>query len=71
QRAQDARDQNPGFARTRASLNGDVAAQLFADIAQKALDDARVLTNQVIPKVVNWNIEGMGASAMHDDPSKN
>ena len=51
--------------------NGDVAAQLFADIAQKALDDAKALTNEVIPKVVDWNIEGMGASAMHDDPSKN
>lgn len=51
--------------------SGDVAAQLFADIAGRALEDARALTNAVIPKIINWNIEGMGASAMHDDPSKN
>ncbi|MFH1512634.1 MAG: C69 family dipeptidase [Bacillota bacterium] len=51
--------------------SGDVAAQLFRDIAQRALEDARALTNAVIPKVIDWNIEGMGASAQHDDPSKN
>ena len=51
--------------------NGDVAAELFAEIANRALQDARMLTNNVIPKVIHWNIEGMGASAMHDDPSKN
>ncbi len=51
--------------------NGDVAAQLFAGIAAHALADAVTLTNEVIPKVINWNVEGNGASAMHDDPSKN
>lgn len=51
--------------------SGDVAAQLFKDIADSALEDARTLTNALIPKIINWNIEGMGASAMHDDPSKN
>lgn len=54
-----------------AGYSGDVAAQLFAAIAEKALADARTLTGEVIPKVIDWNIEGMGASAMHDDPSKN
>ena len=51
--------------------SADVAAQLFAEIADGALADARTLTSAVIPKVIDWNIEGMGASAMHDDPSKN
>ena len=51
--------------------SAETATSLFAGIAESALRDARALTNAVIPKVIDWNIEGMGASAMHDDPSKN
>ncbi|MEA5014915.1 MAG: C69 family dipeptidase [Candidatus Limiplasma sp.] len=51
--------------------DGGVAARLFSDIAQRALQDARDLTNALIPKIISWNIEGMGASSMHDDLGKN
>jgi len=51
--------------------SGDVAAALFADIAARALADAKDMTNAMIPKIVNWDVKGTGASAMHDDPSQN
>lgn len=50
--------------------NGDTAAQLFAAIAQRALTDAQALTNAVIPKVIDWDVLGMGASSLSDDPDK-
>ncbi len=52
-------------------FNGDVAAELFAAIARSALNDARNMTQVVSRKIIDWNVAGMGASAMHDDPSKN
>ena len=51
--------------------DGDVAASLFASIAQSALAEARALSDRVTRKIIDWNVEGMGASAMHDDPNKN